>query len=169
MNFMPAANALFLLFALISVWATLLDLPGNLVIFLLAFLYGLLDGFAHLTSGDLVLVFALFLFGELAEAGMGAAWAKKEKASKKTMFCAFLGAVAGGIFGTMLLPLAASVLGVLLGCFSGAYLAQYSTTKNVGQSFQIAKAVLKGQIFGIILKCTVGVGMIVYCAFNMSW
>lgn len=169
MSLIILLNILFILLASCSLFATMLELPGNLIIFLLAVIYGVLDSFCHLTVGDLGLIFTVYIAGELAEIGMGALWAKREQASRKAVICAFLGAVCGGLLGTLLLPLAGSIAGVLLGCFIGAYLAEISVTGDRWQAMRVAKCVLRGQIFGIIIKCTAGISMIIYIIFNMSW
>lgn len=162
-------NVIFILLAGCSLFATLLELPGNLLIFMLAILYGFIDGFSNFTVGDVVLVFAVYLVGELAEIGMGALWAKREQASRRAIVWAFLGAVLGGLAGTLLLPLAGSIAGVLMGCFSGAYFAEASITGDRWQAMRVAKCVLQGQICGIIIKCTAGISMISYLIFHMSW
>jgi hypothetical protein len=169
MSLIIILNIAFIVLASAGVLITLLDLPGNLIILVLAVLYGVLDGFVHISVWELVILGAVFLGGELAEIGMGALLAGRERASRRAKIFAFIGAILGGVLGTVVLPLAGSIIGVLAGCFGGAYFAELNVTGSRFQALRVAKCVLKGQIFGIIIKCTVGIGMAMYVVLSMAW
>lgn len=148
---------------------TLLSLPGNLLIVIIALVYGFFDNFTHLTATMLGFLFLLFLLGEAVEFAAGALGAKKEQASGKVIAAAFLGTVAGGIIGTTLIPIIGSVAGALGGAFLASFLAEYIETGDRGRAGRIAQSVLKGQAIGILVKFAIAVSMILFILYHLPW
>lgn len=75
----------------------------------------------------------------------------------------------GGIGGTAVLPIIGSLLGALLGAFIVTVLAEYSKTKDLAQARKVAKSVVKGQIFGVIIKSAAAVGMAILLIYQLKW
>lgn len=153
----------------IALGLTTLTLPGNLLIFLIAVGYGFYDGFSQFDYYFLGMLFAGFALGELAEFAAGAAGAKKEKASKRAIAAAVAGAVAGGLAGTVLLPVLGSFIGAMLGAYVASYYAELSVCQDTAKSKKVALSVMKGQIFGAIIKFVVAIAMVTAVIIRLAW
>ena len=148
---------------------TIMGLPGNTLIFLTGLAYGYYDHFEAMDYAILVIVFGIFIIGEMIDFVAGLIGAKKEKASKRAIFATFIGTIIGGIWGTAVLPVIGSLLGALLGAFVATALAEYSKTKDITQAKRVAKSVVKGQIFGILIKATAAVSMAIILGYQLKW
>lgn len=162
-------NMLFCVIMLGGVIMTILGLPGNFIIALTGFAYGYYDHFEHVDYTVLVIVIGIFIVSEIIDFGAGLLGAKQGKASKRSMLASVIGTVAGGIWGTALLPLVGSILGALLGAFVTAALAEYTKVKDAAQAKRVALSILKGQIAGMILKTATAVGMAIILIGQLKW
>lgn len=164
-----AVNVIASIVFLVGIGLTLINLPGNILILLLALGYAVYDGFVHITFQTLFIVFALFIAGELAEFIAGAVGAKKEKASVRAMMAAVIGAIIGGIIGTGLLPVIGSVLGAMAGAYGASYAAEYSKVGDAEHARRVGISVMKGQAVGMIFKIVMAVGMAALIIVKMPW
>ena len=162
-------NILFSIIILGGVIMTMIGLPGNIIIVLTGIAYGYYDGFEHVDYAVLVIIVGVFILSELIEFGAGLIGAKKEKASKRAVVAAFAGTVLGGVWGTALFPIIGSILGALLGAFVTTAFAEYTKTKNKEQAKRVAMGVIKGQIFGIIVKTATAAGMAIALIYQLKW
>jgi uncharacterized protein YqgC (DUF456 family) len=162
-------NVIVVLLLLGSVGMTLIGMPGNVLILLIALGYGYLENFAHINLQVLLILLGALVAGELVEAVAGAIGAKKEKASKRAVFAAFFGGLVGGIIGTGVIPVIGSIAGAILGGFAGSYLAEYSKSKDPDQASRVAQSVIKGQILGLVVKIAIATGMILYIITKIPW
>lgn len=164
-----AINVITSIVFLVGIGLTLINLPGNIVILLLALGYAVYDGFVHITFQTLFIVFTMFIAGELAEFIAGALGAKKEKASARAMLAAVVGAIIGGIIGTGLLPVIGSVLGAMAGAYGASYVAEYTKAGDAEQARRVGISVMKGQAVGMIFKIVMAVGMTVLIVSKIPW
>lgn len=148
---------------------TMVGLPGNMLIVLTGLVYGYYNDFQQVGYFVLGVVGGLFIFSEVLEFLAGTLGAKKEKASKRAIIAAFFGTFAGGIGGTLILPIIGSIAGALVGAFLSAALAEYTKEKDEEQAKRVAIGVLKGQIFGMIVKTTAAVAMVVILMYQLQW
>lgn len=162
-------NILFSAILVGSVMMTMVGLPGNIVIILAAMIYGYYDKFQHVDYGVLLIVGGVFIATEVFDFLAGILGAKKEKASKRAILTAGLGTLLGGIVGTAILPIIGSIGGALLGAFIGAGVAEYTKVKDKEQAKRVAIGVVKGQIFGMIVKTTAAVGMVISLIYQLKW
>jgi hypothetical protein len=148
---------------------TLLGLPGNTAIFLIAAGYGYYDHFVHLTVGTVFILLGAFIVGEIVEFLFSVFGAKKENASKWAIQAAFFGTVVGSILGTMVLPLIGSFFGSIIGGFTATYLAEYRRTGNREIAKRVAVSVIKGQILGTMIKIAIAIGMVILTIAQLQW
>jgi hypothetical protein len=158
-----------MLIVLTGVGLTLVGLPGNIVIFLTALGYGFYDGFVHFDQRFFIILLGALLLGEAVEFLAGAMGAKKAKASRRAIFSAFIGAVAGGIMGTAVFPLLGTLVGAVLVSFGFSYWAEYSKTGDAAQSSRVARSVAKGLVVGTLFKLAVAVGMATGIVLRLPW
>lgn len=162
-------NILFSVIILSGVIMTLIGLPGNLLIVMIGLAYGYYDNFVHVNVIVLISVSLAFVVSECIDFIAGVMGAKKEKASKRSMIAAFLGTVLGGIGGTFILPIIGSIIGALVGAFAAAALAEYTKKNDKEQAKRVAVSVVKGQIFGIVIKLTTALGMAIALLYQVHW
>lgn len=162
-------NFIVVVFLLIALGLTMLTLPGNLLIFLIAMGYGFFDQFSRFDYYFLIMLFTGFALGELVEFAAGAAGAKREKASKRAIAAAVAGAVVGGLAGTALLPVLGSFIGAMLGAYAASYYAELSVCQDAAKSKKVAMSVMKGQIIGAIFKFVVAIAMVIAIIARLAW
>lgn len=162
-------NIACILFIFGGIIMTIIGLPGNTLILLSGLAYGYYDHFENIDYAILVIVFGIYIIGEIIEFVAGLMSAKKEKASKRAMLALFIGTIVGGIWGTALLPIIGSLLGALLGAFVFTILAEYSKNKDMTQAKRVAKSVVKGQVFGVIIKSAAAVSMAILLIYQLKW
>jgi uncharacterized protein YqgC (DUF456 family) len=153
---------------------TLVTLPGNWGIVLLAALFAwLVPGSAelHLTWTTVGVLVALALIGELAEAFASAAGAARQGASRRSVLLSLVGAVAGSITGVAVgLPVPivgsaiAAVVGGAAGAFAGAAIGEHWKGRPVGHQVQVGRAALFGRLWGTVAKLVIGIVMVVLVA-----
>jgi hypothetical protein len=163
------ANVGLMIIILLGAGVTLIGLPGNLLIFLSALGYGYWEHFTHLNSTFLLLLFGIFVLGEVVEFLAGALGAKREHGSGQAVAAAIFGAVLGGIAGTGLLPLVGTILGAMLGAFIASFLAEFAHSGDVEKSRRVAVSVAIGQITGMLFKLVVALGMAAAVALKLPW
>jgi len=146
---------------------TLLGLPGNSFLLILAILYGWQEGFLHLTYSTLGGLAGAWLIGELLEFFAGVAGAKRENASWRGAFAAFAGMVAGGILGTFVMPVIGTMIGALLAGAAAAYYLEYMKNKDKTQARRVAWGVVKGQMIGMFAKFVIAIGMSVTIIYKL--
>lgn len=156
-----AINILVAVLLFLGVILTMISLPGNWFILVVAALYGFSTGFVHLSIPYLLMLLALVLLGEAVEFAAGALGAKRQQASKQAMLAAVVGGVAGGLAGTAVLPVIGSIGGALAGAFGFSYFAEYAATGSREQSRRVASSVLVGQIIGMVVKLAIAIGVTV--------
>lgn len=162
-------NILLLFCLLLGVILTLINLPGNALIFFVSLAYGYYQNFSDITYRLLLFLLMLWLVGELAEFFTGALAARNAKASKGTIKAAVAGAVLGGLLGTAVIPLIGSLIGTVAGVFAASYLAEFFQTSDVQKSKSVALHAAKGQILGTMIKLIIAVIMTITMIYNLKW
>lgn len=148
---------------------TIIGLPGNMIIMIIALGYGYYEGFVQYTYTFLAMIALIYLMAEGIEFLAAAISGKKEKAATETLVAAFAGAVLGAVLGTAVLPLFGSMAGAAAGAFAASYVIQYWKTKDSQRSFAVAKSIMLGQITGMVIKVIFGAGMAGACIYRMNW
>ncbi len=160
-------NVIMVVMLIAGMALTLVGLPGNLFILLVAVVCGWQEGFSHLNYAWLLMLAGMWLSGEVLEFLAGIRSVKKERASWWAMVAAFVGAIAGGIVGTSILPIIGSIIGAMLGGFATSYYVEYIYSKDKIKAWQVAKGVAKGQILGIMIKFFVAIAMSVTIMYKL--
>lgn len=162
-------NLLVIMISVVGIGMTAIGLPGNWLILFTALGYGYLEGFVHMSSTVVLLLFGALLIGELVEFLAGALGAKKENASRVAIVSAFIGAIAGGIIGTGIMPGLGSIAGAVAGSFAAGYVAEYAVTGSRERAGRVAKSIMIGQALGLIFKLAIAIGMVVFIISKLTW
>lgn len=154
---------LFILVLLVGVLATLVGLPGTVLILIDAFIYSAIHSFARPPWWLLLILLGISVVAETSDNILSALGVRKLGGSTKTSIWALVGGLAGAIIGgTLLAPLLAWLgpLGVLLPpiicALVGGYLAAYWYELRQGRPHPEARragwGALLGRLAGGLLK-----------------
>lgn len=144
---------------LAGIFLTAVGFGGNWLILAAAIGYSWYDGFNQLEYSALLIIGVIFIVGEVLEFLSGIIGARRQKAAKRTIPAAMLGAFIGGIWGTGMLPLIGSVAGGVLGAYAAAAIAEYTKAGDWDRAQAVALGVAKGQFLGVLLKLLAAIGM----------
>lgn len=148
-----------------ALWLTLFGLPGNwlIVVTALAYSYFLPPEYGPTFGwGTIALLVALAGLGEVLEFIAGAAGLARGGSKRGAVF-AVLGAMFGGVLGTILIPIPfiGTLLLASLGAMGGAILGELAKGRETGIAIEIGKAAFWGRLFGTLAKTLVGAVMVV--------
>lgn len=176
-NILPFVGAALLVLGNLLAWClTVLQLPGNWLIVLLTVLAAwLIPEETRFSIGWLTvgIVFGLAVIGEVLEFGAGFVVAQKHGASRRAVWLALLGGIAGALFGAgggSIVPVLGTLIGVLLGgaagAFLGAYLGETWKGRSEEQAIAVGSAVAIGRTLGVLGKMVVGIVMMLIAAWD---
>jgi len=139
--------------------ALFLSCPGNLIILIGAVVFAFLTKFSIIGSKSLIILFSLYLFGEVAEYFLVILGAKKFGASNVAVVGAVIGGTAGAILGAPLLGVGI-LFGAFLGIFFGAFLVELLIQRNLVRSLKAGVGGVIGRIACIAVKVLVAILML---------
>lgn len=156
--------------------STLFTIPGNWIIVGLAALFVWLippENGGGLTWFYVGVAAVLALIGEIVEFSAGAAGAKKQGASRRSMLLAIVGTVFGSIIGAVIslpIPIVGPIIGAVgggaLGAFGGAYAGETWAGRDPAQRVAAGQGALVGRLLGTVGKLWIGAVMIVVIAID---
>ncbi|MFC1805143.1 DUF456 family protein [Candidatus Omnitrophota bacterium] len=132
---------------------------GTLIILAGSVLYAVLTGFSPISFKGLLILGALYLFGEILEYVLIIAGIKKFGASNKAIIGALLGGIIGAAAGVALLGIGVFI-STLLGIFFGAFSAELISHRDLVRSAKAGAGGVLGRVLSIVAKVPVALGMI---------
>jgi len=130
-------------------------LPGPLMPWMVAIVYGVLSGWERVTPLAAVIMTVLMLVGVTADY-----WRPLLGAKTTGMGCrTSLGSFAGGFLGTFLIPI--PLLGTVIGLVAGALLMELVLFGNLRKAMGAGRAALKQFVVGYALTIAISVAIFV--------
>lgn len=155
---------------------TVLQLPGNWLIVLLAALAAWLipeETRFSISWLTVAIVFGSAVVGEVLELAVGTVAAKKRGASRRAVWLALVGGIVGamsGAGGGSIVPVIGTLFGILAGgaggAFVGAYVGETWKGRSEEQAVAVGRAVAIGRTLGVLGKMIVGVAMVLLVAWD---
>jgi uncharacterized protein YqgC (DUF456 family) len=139
-------------------------LPGLWIIVLAILGYGWLTDFQTLSAAYVVLVLALALLGEAAEAWIGYRFARRYGGSRRAGWGALLGGLIGAVVGVPI-PVVGSVVGGFVGAFAGAALFEYSHARHTEGAARAGWGAVLGRAAAVGIKMGIGIVLVVTSLF----
>ncbi|MFA4030077.1 MAG: hypothetical protein GDYSWBUE_001472 [Candidatus Fervidibacterota bacterium] len=156
-----------------------IGMPGTVVIFIAALIYGIATKFSGISVVALLMQFALCLIAECGDNMLSMLLAKRSGASGRSMVWSILGAIGGGIVGAKLsavlialiafgvpfviiAPLAIAFVTfafAILGAFTATFACELLSGKSRPEALAIAKAAIMGRVLGTVLKLGIALAM----------
>lgn len=139
---------------------------GTLIMFIGALAYAAMTDFLVLTARDLIVLFVLYLIGEIIEFLLTIWGAKRFGASNWAAAGAILGGIIGAVAGASFFGIGI-FFGTFLGIFSGAVLAEHIVYKDWRRSFRAGTGGVLGRIGAIVVKVLIAGMMIALMALKI--
>jgi uncharacterized protein len=151
---------LLLMVALVGIILVALTLPGLWVMTAAAAVYAAVTRMSHIGMKTLIALIVLSLGAELLEIFLGGAAAKRAGGGKQAMAGAIIGGIVGGIFLSVIpIPIISQIVGICLGSFAGAAIAELLGGKGAGHAVRVGVGAAQGRFVGIVAKLGTGVVM----------
>lgn len=132
-------------------------LPAFWYMLACAAVFGIIDGFAHLTLANLGVLFGLFLLSIAVDWSAGLLGAKLGGAGWKSL----LYGVLGGVVGLFVFP----PLGIFAGLFVGVVLGELARRRSREEAIKAAAGALIGSLTGIVINSFLALTFIVLFLF----
>ncbi len=132
----------------------LFQLPGTWLILAGSMFYDWHYGWSHLTAYALGVMAFLAVAAEAADILAGMKGAQKAGASRAASWGALIGGFCGLLIFTPLIPIPilGSVLGGLVGCFGGAFVAERHGHGDAAKSARVGLGAAIGRLVGLLIK-----------------
>ena len=131
---------------------------GTLIILIGSIAYASLTQFSILSLRTLIILFTLYLCGEVLEYACIIIGSKKLGASNAAVVGALIGGILGAIIGTSFFGVGL-ILGTFLGIFLGAFLIELIIQKDLIRSLKAGVGGVLGRIGSIIAKVIIAAVM----------
>ncbi|MEA3489400.1 MAG: DUF456 domain-containing protein [Candidatus Omnitrophota bacterium] len=153
------ALSVLLIFTLAGIIAIFFTTFGTLLILVGTILYALMTGFSVITLKVLVILCALYLFGEVLEYVFIVLGAKNLGASNAAVFGAIIGGVLGAVAGTAFFGVGL-IAGTFLGIFLGAFLVELILQRDLIKSMKAGTGGVLGRLGSIAAKLVIAFAML---------
>jgi len=148
------ALIILIVFGLVGFGAIFFTTFGTLIILIGAILYAFLTGFSILSIKTLIIIFMLYLAGEIFEYLFVILGAKKFGASNKAVIGALIGGILGAIAGVGFLGIGV-ILGTFLGIFLGALVVELVNHRDLVKSLKAGTGGVLGRVASILVKVAI--------------
>lgn len=153
---------IFLIILSFIVLLNILTLPANWIMLVLICLWKFIGpNTVGMNTMFFVMLFGLALLGELIEYIAQSWGSKKYGASTSGMWIGLLGAFIGAIVGLPFLLGLGAFIGALIGAWIGCYFMEILNGRSRAEASRAAKGALIGRLLGIIIKCGIGITIII--------
>lgn len=157
------ALAILIILSLIGFVTIFFTTFGTFIIFIGSLLYAILTDFSIISIKTIVLLFVLYLCGEVLEYIFIIIGGKKFGASNTAIIGAIFGGVIGAIAGMGFLGIGV-LLGTFLGIFLGAFLVEFFIQKDLVKSLKAGAGGVIGRIGSIVTKVIIAIIMLTITA-----
>lgn len=150
-----------------SLFSNFFGVPGNLLIALNSFVYGLITNFDEFTFTFVLTLFAIFLLVEFLEYLLIVVSAKKYGASKWGIAGSIVGGIGGAISGAFVTPVLGAIIGSIIGVFVGATILEFLKSYNLRESVLSGVGAFIGKLGGLSIKTCGAVTMVIMVGYKI--
>jgi uncharacterized protein len=129
-------------------------LPALSYMFVVALVFAIFDGFATLTSNELLILFGFVAISFIIDHSAGLLGAKYGGAHAKSLLWGIL----GSLIGTFTFP----PVGTFIGLFVAVFIAEMYYKKNHGGALKAAGGALIGTVIGVIVNIILAIAFTIF-------
>jgi uncharacterized protein YqgC (DUF456 family) len=152
---------------LVSMISNFFGVPGNLLIAINSFFYGLLTNYTEFSFTFVLTLFAIFLLVEFLEYVLIVVSAKKYGASKWGITGSIIGGIGGAISGAFVTPVLGAIIGSIIGVFTGATLLEFLKSYNLKDAVLSGIGAFIGKLGGLSIKTCGAVTMVIMIGYKI--
>jgi uncharacterized protein YqgC (DUF456 family) len=152
---------------LVSIFSNFFSIPGNLLIAINSFIYGLITNFSEYSFTFVLTLFAIFLLVEFLEYLLIIVSARKYGASKWGVTGSIIGGIGGAISGTFVTPVLGAIIGSIVGVLAGATLLEFIKSYNLKESLIAGVGAFIGKLGGLSIKMCGAVTMVIMIGYKI--
>lgn len=150
---MDILDILFVLILAFGLVSNFLSIPGNFVVALNTFWYGVATNFEKVTFSFFITLFIIAAAVEFVEYLIIALGAKRYGASRWGVVGAILGGIIGGLSGFTFSPIFGAIIGGFIGVIVGTMLLELIIKgRNIKAAFHAMLGALIGKVGGLTVK-----------------
>ncbi len=165
---MEVFNILFVAILGFSIIGNFFSIPGNFIIVLNTFWYGLVTGFHQYSLSFLITLLLIALLVEFLEYVVIAFGARRYGASRAAVIVGILSGIAGGISGFFVSPVLGALIGGFIGVILGSLSIELIRGKGLRESLTAAYGAVLGRVGGLTVKALGTVVMIAILATKLA-
>jgi uncharacterized protein YqgC (DUF456 family) len=139
--------ALFLFDLLIFV-----GLPGSWTALAAIVIYAAATRFTAIGWQMLLVMGGIAVVGEIVESFLGVVYVARKGATKWGVLGAFIGGLAGAVFGTAIIPLIGSIVFGFVGAFAGAVVSEYLYYRSLDRALRTGFFAFIGKLLAMLVK-----------------
>ncbi len=139
--------ALFLLNVLIFA-----GVPGSWITLGAIAIYAAATRFSDVGWKMFIIMAGITAVGEIVESLLGVVYVARKGATKWGVLGAFVGGLAGAVFGTAIIPLAGSILFGFIGAFAGAVVSEYIVYRSLDRALRTGFFAFSGKLLAMLAK-----------------
>ena len=162
-----AGLTVFILVLFAGIFVTVFGLPGTVIILADVFVYALVTGFDPIGFKVILALTVIAVVAEAADFSLGMIGAARYGASRKGVWAALIGSLAGAAVATPLFTGVGTLLGIFLGGFAGVFLVEYMEQRKLKPAFRASYGAVLGKVGGILIKGLLSVLMVMITLYHI--
>jgi uncharacterized protein YqgC (DUF456 family) len=157
----------FIVAVVVSLFSNFYGVPGNFLIVVSSFVYGIITSFAQYSFAFVITLLLIVLLVEFLEYMLIVLTAKKYGASKWGITGAIVGGIGGAISGAFITPVVGAIIGSIIGVFAGATLLEFFKSYDIREALLSGVGAFLGKIGGLSIKICGAVTIIIMIGYKV--
>ena len=160
-------NIVFALAVVAAMLSNFYGVPGNILIAINAFIYGIITGFEDISFAFVLTLFLIVFIAEFLEYVLIVLTARKYGASKWGVTVSIVGGIAGAISGAFVTPVMGAIIGSILGVFIGATVLEFFKSYSLRGAILSGLGAFLGKLGGLSIKTCGAVTMLIMIGYQL--
>ena len=150
-----------------ALFSNFAGLPGNIIIAVNSFIYGLVTNFNQLSVTFILTILLIVIVVEFLEYLLIVIAAKKYGASKWGIIGSILGGIGGAISGAFFTPVMGAIIGSVVGVFLGALIGEFFKSYDLRKSLLSGMGAFLGKLGGLSVKTCGAVTLVIMIGYKI--
>jgi uncharacterized protein len=162
-----AGLTIFILILFTGIFLTLFGFPGTVLILMDVIGYAILTGFSPIGFKLLLLLLLMAVVAELLDFGLGMAGAVRFGSSRRGMWAALIGSIAGVMLLTPFFLGLGTLVGIFLGGGVAVFIVEMIQRRKLKPAFRASIGAVLGRTTGIVVKGVFAVIMVAITLYHI--